>query len=104
MTRRVLSPAAVKDIDTIWDYTADTWSAKQADRYVLKIRDACHALADGRSRGRSLDRVRSGYWKLAVGSHFLVYRLIEGEVIDVVRVLHNRMDLPHRLSEQPESH
>lgn len=32
MTRFVLSPAAVKDIDAIWDYTADTWSAKQAEQ------------------------------------------------------------------------
>jgi toxin ParE1/3/4 len=104
MTRFVFSPAAVKDIDAIWDYTAGAWSAAQADAYVSKIRNACHALADGRSRGRSLEMVRPGYWKLAVGSRFLVYRLIEGDVIDVVRILHNRMDLPNRLSEQPESH
>jgi toxin ParE1/3/4 len=104
MTRFVLSPAAIKDIDAIWDYTADTWNERQAHAYVSKIRDACHSLADGRSHGRSIDSVRSGYRKLPVGSHFLVYRRIDGNVIDVVRVLHNRMDLPSRLSEQPESH
>jgi toxin ParE1/3/4 len=104
MTRFVLSPAAIRDIDEIWDYTADTWNERQANAYVSKIRDACHSLADGRSQGRSIGTVRPGYWKLPVGSHFLVYRLVQGNVIDVVRVLHNRMDLPHRLSEQPESH
>ncbi len=104
MTRFGFSPAAIKDIDAIWEYTADTWNEKQANAYVSNIRDACHSLAEGRSRGRSIDAVRFGYWKLAVCSHFLVYRRIDGDVIDVVRVLHNRMDLPNRLCEQPESH
>ena len=43
--------------------------------------------------GRSCDEVRSGYRKHAVGSHGLYYRVVGGDVIDVVRVLHQRMDV-----------
>ncbi len=44
--------------------------------------------------GRACDDVRPGYRKHAVGSHVLYYRLISGEIIDVVRILHQRMDVP----------
>jgi toxin ParE1/3/4 len=96
MTAYILSPAAASDLDSIWDYSADTWSTKQADRYVGEVRAAIEALADGRSKGRPIDNVRTGYFKLAVGSHFIVYR-IAGDLIDVVRIVHQRMDLPSRL-------
>ena len=37
----VLSLAAQRDLDDIWDYSAETWSPAQANRYVEHIRDAC---------------------------------------------------------------
>jgi toxin ParE1/3/4 len=74
MTGYFFSPAAQADLGNIWDYTARHWGAEQADRYVLAIRDACAALAAGDKKGRSIDAIRPGYCKLAVGSHFLFYR------------------------------
>lgn len=92
----VLSPAAQRDLDEIWDFSAATWSPAQANRYVEQIRAACEKLGAGKSRGRSIDDIRPGYWKLAVKSHFLFYRVID-DVIDVVRVLHQRMDIEAHL-------
>jgi len=71
----------------------------QAERYILRIRDACQALADGRRRGRAVDDIRPGYLKLAVGSHFLFFRITDTGLIDVVRILHQRMDVPSHLPE-----
>lgn len=96
MTAYILSPAAISDLDSIWDYSAETWSTAQADRYVWEIRAAIEALADGRLKGRSIDNVRAGYFKVTVGSHFIVYQMTR-EVIDVVRIVHQRMDFPPRL-------
>ena len=73
----VLSPAAQADLSQIWDYSARNWGAEQADRYILAIRDACEALADGSRRGRAVDDIRPGYRKLAVASHFLFYRITD---------------------------
>jgi toxin ParE1/3/4 len=50
MTGYLLSPAAQADLGQIWDYSAQTWGEDQADRYVLGIRDACQALANGAGR------------------------------------------------------
>ncbi len=97
MTGYVLSPAARADLGQIWDYSARTWGEEQADRYVLGVRDACAALADGSKRGRPIDAIRPGYRKLAVASHVLFYRITEAGLGDVVRILHQRMDVAAHL-------
>ncbi|MBT1159744.1 type II toxin-antitoxin system RelE/ParE family toxin [Aminobacter anthyllidis] len=94
--RLIFTPAAEADLQQIWRYTADTWNQDQADRYILQIHDACLDIAKSRRKGRSLADIRAGYHKLGVGSHFIVYRIV-GEAIDVVRILHQRMDIGARL-------
>lgn len=91
-----LSPAAEADLDGIWNYTADNWSIEQADRYIASIMEACASISiDGR-KGRPIPKVRKGYCKLAVGTHFIVFRLADSHV-DIVRILHQRMDIPAHL-------
>lgn len=97
MTGYLLSPAAQADLSEIWDYSTRNWGTEQADRYVLRIRDACEALADGRERGHAIDDIRPGYRRLAVQSHFLFYRVTDAGLIDVVRILHQRMDVAAHL-------
>jgi toxin ParE1/3/4 len=95
----VLSPAAQADLSKIWDYSTRNWGGEQADRYILGIRRACEALADGRRQGRAIDDIRPGYRKLAVASHFLFYRITNAGLIDVIRILHQRMDIASRLQD-----
>ncbi|MEH6663787.1 MAG: type II toxin-antitoxin system RelE/ParE family toxin [Brevundimonas sp.] len=96
MTRYVLSPAAQADLEDIWRYSVERWSPSQAERYVLAIRDACDDLATGVQAGQDAGDIRVGYRRLRVGSHVLFFRQ-SGNVLDVVRILHQRMDLPTRL-------
>ena len=90
-----LSPLAVADLEEIWLYTLENWSAGQADRYQNDIHAACAAIADGRRHGRKVE-ARDGYLKAAVGSHFLFYR-IRDRSVEIIRVLHQRMDPDSRL-------
>lgn len=92
-----LSPAARDDLGEIWNYTASRWSVEQAERYIRAIAEACQDLADRKKEGRAIDDIRAGYYKLAVGSHFLFYRFTGDGMVDIVRVLHQRMDIPERL-------
>lgn len=96
MSRYVLSPKAQADIDGIWDYTADIWNIEQADRYVDRIKRACESISPDGREGRLLTEVREGYRKVAVGSHFIIFRIVE-DTIDVVRILHQKMDIPSHL-------
>jgi toxin ParE1/3/4 len=47
-------------------------------------------------RGRPRDEIRPGYMSYAVGSHILFFRRA-GTDVDVVRVLHARMDFDRHL-------
>jgi toxin ParE1/3/4 len=47
--------------------------------------------------GRVCDEIRPGYRKLAAGSHILYYPVRPDGVIDIVRVLHQRMDVDRHL-------
>lgn len=79
----------------IWDYTAERWSIEQADRYTDEIREACAALAAGSKRGRAVE-IRRGYLKYPVSAHLLYFR-IDGDRIEIMRVLHQRMDVSRHL-------
>ncbi len=95
MSDVTFSPAAISDLNGIWDYTAEEWGPDQADRYTDGIRDTCLSLARGEQRGRRVD-VRDGYFKYAVGRHFVFFRM-NGTGIVVVRILHQSMDVSRHL-------
>lgn len=93
----MLSPRARRDLSDIWDYSAEQWSAFQADRCVRLIAEACEGLASGRIAGRSADTVRAGYFRHPAGSHVLFYRARRRGGIEIVRILHRRMDFERQL-------
>ena len=97
MSNVVLSPAAKSDLITIWDYTANRWGYEQAENYIRSIQKACDGLAENPSMGIAADEVRRGYRRVIVGSHLLFYRTDEPDLVDVVRILHQRMDVTRHL-------
>ena len=92
------SPAARSDLRSIWRYTARNWTISQADEYLAAIRAECDRAASGFISGRSAEQYRVGYMMISVGSHFVFYKQAVDGGIDVIRVLHQRMDLLSRLS------
>jgi toxin ParE1/3/4 len=72
-----LRPGAQNDLESIWLYTAQRWSAEQAERYVGEIRRTIERLASGEIKGRIADIFRRGYLRQASGSHMIYYNLSE---------------------------
>ncbi|MGC4027035.1 MAG: type II toxin-antitoxin system RelE/ParE family toxin [Mesorhizobium sp.] len=95
MTQLVFSPAALADLDAIWDFSADKWSADKADGYVDHIFEACADLSKGRKSGRRVE-IRDGYLKYGVGSHLIFYRK-HNNLLEVIRILHGKMDMERHL-------
>lgn len=95
--RYLLSPAAQADLEQIWDYTHDRWRVDQAEDYLRELQRAVNRIAANPRIGRACDEIRPGYRKLAAGSHTLFYRVTAEDVIDVMRILHQRMDVDHHL-------
>lgn len=90
-----LSPLALADLENIWSWTATRWSAEQAESYHAGLVAAFEGLARGAKTGRAAD-IRPGYLKYEVGAHLVFYRRsVMG--IDVIRILHQRMDIERHL-------
>lgn len=95
--RYVLSPAAQADLEQIWDYTFDRWGIDQAEHYLRELQLVIELVAANPGIGKMCEEIRPGYRKLAAGSHVLFYRMTADNVIDVQRVLHERMDPDRQL-------
>ncbi len=89
MTRFRLSPAARRDLAQIWSYSADRWGIDQADRYTRQIEHDLNAAANGSPLVRPLGR----HSRIKSGHHVCVFRKEDGQII-VIRVLHERQDVP----------
>jgi len=90
-----LSPLALADLEMIWSWTAQRWSVEQAESYHAALVAAFEGLARGAKKGRPVD-IRAGYCKYAVGAHLVFYRQSSAG-IDVIRILHQRMDVDRHL-------
>ncbi|HIT76271.1 MAG TPA: type II toxin-antitoxin system RelE/ParE family toxin [Candidatus Avipropionibacterium avicola] len=86
-----LTPAAQRDLSHIWDYTKEHWDAHQAETYIGEIRSAIERIADDPGRGRTCGDIRENYRRYRIGSHAVFY-VAAGDGVDVIRILHQRMD------------
>jgi toxin ParE1/3/4 len=95
-----ISVKAAEDIEDIWLYTFKNWSAQQADRYVNLILDEIEYLETNPDSGKDFNHIRKNYRCSRVKSHLIFYRLSNTQSdIEIIRVLHQRMDIENRLSE-----
>lgn len=96
MNQYRITPAAQRDLSSIWDFTEERWDINQAETYVRKIQAAVEGVAEDPDRGRAREGIREGYRSYAVGSHIVFY-LQRASHVEVVRVLHQRMDFGRHL-------
>lgn len=95
-----ISLKASGDIENIWLYTFENWSLDQADRYINLIFDEIEYLAENPQAGKNINHIRKGYRCSKVKSHVIFYRLTANQNdIEIIRVLHQRMNIESRLSE-----
>ncbi len=94
-----LTQKAKSDLKEIARYTQKTWGHKQRNIYLQKIDDAFHDLSEAPDKSRNCDYIRAGYKKYGVGKHFIFYRTTQTHHIDIVRVLHGKMDIKKHLTE-----
>jgi toxin ParE1/3/4 len=99
MPRFALTRAAVADLKAIGRYTHQTWGLAQRNRYLALLDDSFHRLADNAQLGWDCSDLRAGYRKYHIGKHVVFYRQIEDRQIEIVRVLHDRMDMQTRIGD-----
>lgn len=87
-----LTPAALRDLEEIWRYSAQQWGVAQAGRYLDALNSAFVLIAGAPLAAPSCDEIRPGYRRQYVERHVVYYRIVSDAVV-VVRVLHARMDV-----------
>lgn len=92
MTKFRISSAADADLRSIAEYTLTQWGAERRNSYFQRIFDAFTRLGDTPEISTNLESVREGYRKFPIGSHVIYHRTSATHSIEIIRVLHKRMD------------
>lgn len=101
-----LADRAELDLLDIATWTAENFGSRQAEYYVETVTLAIEALHDGPETlgAKARDDIGPGIRALHVarqgrkGRHFVVFKEAEGQIIDVLRLLHDSMDLARHVS------
>ena len=88
---------AVKDLTDIWNYTVESWSESQADKYYKLILNSCSAIAKKPQIGKAYPEIYPDLKGKLSSKHIIFYRILEDETIEITRILLERMDLKNNL-------
>ncbi|MEP7255812.1 MAG: type II toxin-antitoxin system RelE/ParE family toxin [Ferruginibacter sp.] len=94
----IISKKALTDLEEIWLYTVEKWSVDQANRYYTLIFDEINFICKNIDAGKSMEHVRKGYRASKVKFHLIFYRILNNRV-EIIRILHERMDIENRLTD-----
>ena len=99
MAEYLISEKALEDLNIIWIYTAENWSVEQANRYYNLIVDEIEYVSENFKETKDFGNVRENYKFSKVKSHLVFYKKIENSEMEVVRILHERMDIKNRIND-----
>lgn len=99
MVKVILRQEAINDLNGIWDYTFEKWSEKQADKYYTTVKMACNGIGESPGIGKEYDGISKNLLGLKSGNHIIFYQQISSDRIEIIRILHERMDLKNRIAE-----
>ena len=99
MAEYILSEKALEDLNSIWIYTAENWSVEQANRYYNLIVDEIEYVSENFDSAKDFGAIRRNYAYSKVKSHLVFFKKTENSELEVVRILHERMDVKNRLND-----
>ena len=99
MAKVILRQKAIYDLNDIWDYTFEKWSEKQADKNYTIIKLACNTIGENPDIGKDYVGISKNLLGLKSGKHIIFYQVISDDRIEVIRILHEQMDLKNRIAE-----
>ncbi len=97
MAKYKLTNHAVLDLNEIWKYTFLNWSEKQADNYYSMLLKSCQMLADNPNIWKKYQAVKNGLFGIHVNKHIIFYRIIDKNIVEITRILYERMDIENRI-------
>ena len=79
------------DLLQIGQFTELQWGKNQRNHYLKQLDEAFNLIAANPKIGKERSHVLTGYRGFQQGSHVIYYK--ESNVIEIIRVLHEQMDV-----------
>ena len=99
MAKVILRQKAIDDLNDIWNYTFEQWSENQANKYYDSLKTTCNELGENPELGREYFGISRNLLGFKTGKHIIFYHLTSTNEVEIIRILHERMDLKTRLTE-----
>jgi len=91
-----VSRAARDDLLRIGRFTEHRWGTAKRNHYLKQLDEAFELISENESIGMVCDETSSGYRKFPEASHVIYYRVTD--MVEIIRILHERMDPDSLLS------
>lgn len=96
MIRKLKLRAKAKtDLLQIGQYTEQRWGRSQRNHYLRQLDEAFRLIMENPQIGKDRSHVLPGYRSYQQGSHVIFYK--QKESIEIIRVLHKRMDVARHI-------
>lgn len=92
-----IRPAATRDLEAIATYTKQQWGVRQAQRYIATLRIDIESLADFPMRHALYHNSEGQEFRKLSSGHHLVFYTVDQDMVQVIRILHERMDIDRHL-------
>ena len=99
MNRFTLTALAKSDLKAIAKFTEKRWGKTQRNIYVKQFDDTFHTLSATPEIGKPCDSIMENYLKFPQGSHIIYYKITSDNAVEIIRILHKKMDVLSRLEE-----
>ena len=85
------------DLRKIGLYSDKEWGTTQRRQYLARMVKCFEGLGKHPEHGKACDEILPGYRKYPEGKHVIFYRICDDGIVEIVRVLHERMDFSQHL-------
>ena len=99
MANYILTNKAVEDLAGIWNYTFDHWSERQADDYYHMLIKTFKEIGKNPNIGKNYDKITNKLLGYKTGRHIIFYKKSNSNKIEIIRILHEKMDLKNRIND-----
>ena len=93
-----LTNKAKTDLIKIAKFTEAEWGTEQRNLYLKQFDDAFHLLAEKPLVGKECNFIKIHYRKFPQGSHIIFYKENNTKDIEIIRILHKKMDVPSKFT------
>ena len=95
--KSILSPSAIRDLQSISDYTLQNWGAEQEELYLKGLWEKLAAIRSSPESFRLREDLVEGCRSARYEKH-VIFFAIQGQTLQVIRILHGAMDFSSHLA------